>query len=43
MVISQNLKPLEVYLVVGLIYLVTIATISKILDMVYERYKFTVE
>jgi len=43
MVISQNLKPLEVYLVVGLIYLVTIATISKILDMVYERYKITVE
>jgi len=43
MVISQNLKPLEVYLVVGLIYLVSIATISKILDMVYERYKFTVE
>jgi len=43
MVISQNLKPLEVYLVVGLIYLATIATISKILDMVYERYKITVE
>lgn len=43
MVISRNLKPLEVYLVVGLIYLVTIATISKILDMVYERYKITVE
>lgn len=43
MVISRNLKPLEVYLVVGLIYLATIATISKILDMVYERYKITVE
>ena len=43
MVISRNLKPLEVYLVVGLIYLATIATISKILDMVYERYRITVE
>ncbi len=43
MVISRNLKPLEVYLVVGLIYLATIATISKILDMVYERYKITLE
>jgi len=43
MVISRNLKPLEVYLVVGLIYLVTIATISKILDMMYEKYKITVE
>jgi len=43
MVISRNLKPLEVYLVVGLIYLATIATISKILDMVYEKYKITVE
>jgi len=42
-VIAQNLKPLEVYLVVGLIYLVTIASLSKILDMMYERYKFTVE
>jgi len=43
MVISRNLNPLEVYLVVGLIYLATIATISKILDMMYERYKITVE
>jgi len=43
MVISRNLKPLEVYFVVGLIYLATIATISKILDMVYEKYKITVE
>jgi len=43
LVIAQNLKPLEVYTVVGLIYLVTIASISKILDMLYERYKFTVE
>lgn len=43
MVISRNLRPLEVYLVVGIIYLVAIATISKILDMVYEKYKITVE
>lgn len=43
MVISRNLNPLEVYFVVGLIYLATIATISKILDMIYERYKITVE
>lgn len=42
-VIAQTLKPLEVYMMVGLIYLVTIASISKALDMVYERYKFTVE
>ena len=43
MVISRNLRPLEVYFVVGLIYLATIATISKILDMVYEKYKITIE
>lgn len=42
-VIAENLRPLEVYLVVGLIYLATIASISKILDMVYDRYKFAVE
>jgi polar amino acid transport system permease protein len=42
-VIAENLRPLEVYLVVGLIYIATIASISKILDMIYERYKFTVE
>jgi len=41
--IAQNLKPLEVYAAVGLIYLVTMASISKILDILYERYKFTVE
>jgi len=43
MVISRNLRPLEVYFVVGLIYLAAIATISKILDMVYEKYKITIE
>jgi len=43
MVISRNLRPLEVYFVVGLIYLATIATISKILDMVYDKYKITIE
>jgi polar amino acid transport system permease protein len=43
MVISRNLRPLEVYLVVGVIYLATIATISKILDMMYEKYRLTVE
>jgi polar amino acid transport system permease protein len=42
-VIAENLRPLEVYLVVGAIYVVAIASLSKILDMVYERYKFTVE
>lgn len=42
-VISENLKPMEVYMVVGLIYLVTIASLSKILDMLYEKYKFTIE
>lgn len=42
-VIAENLRPLEVYLVVGLIYIATIASISKILDMVYDRYKFAVE
>jgi polar amino acid transport system permease protein len=42
-VISENLRPLEVYLVVGLIYLITIASLSKVLDMLYEKYKFTVE
>jgi polar amino acid transport system permease protein len=42
-VIAENLRPLEVYLVVGLIYIATIASISKILDMVYERYRFAVE
>ena len=41
--IAYNLKPIEVYLVVGVIYLVVIASLSKILDLIYERYKFTVE
>jgi polar amino acid transport system permease protein len=41
--IAYNLKPMEVYMVVGVIYLVVIASLSKILDMVYEKYKFTVE
>lgn len=41
--IAQNLRPLEVYLVVAAIYLIVIVSISKVSDAVYEKYKFTPE
>lgn len=41
--IARNLRPLEVYLVVAAIYLIVIASISKVSDAVYEKYKFTPE
>jgi polar amino acid transport system permease protein len=36
-------EPMQVYLVTGLIYLIVITTLSKALDIVYQRYKLKLD